>query len=435
MVNLRLAGETVFARAFLVANLLFFAVAILLMYDSQLAEANAYLGYLPIEVEPVHLSLLVVSVLVAAMLMPVRIDRPSDFLSLLFGLFVIVPYAALHSIHGPVRVAEYLLNFLVLVLPVVVVLLVSRVVPALRLPALLPPLAVEAAIALICIGGVTYAVLHAPSSAGIDLAGSYERRIEGREAFPAGHLAAYVNAAVVNGLAPLAAFVGGLLRQRVMPAIALASSLAFFYVLGLKAPVFYVALAWLIGVAVRKGWAGRFPAVVLGMLWGSLLISYVEYSYGGYSVVSDYFLRRVLVVPPFVLANFFDFLFQDAFSDWSVLFGKDTPLGITFFVGEWYLGTKGTNANTNAFVYALASGGLPAYLLTILVVVVVFGYLDAVFRSRNSPGMLFAGFLYAILLVEQAATTALLSSGVAAVIVLASLLRRRRTDAQALAGG
>lgn len=433
--NGRFAAEKVFARAFLAANLLFFAFTILLMYDSQLAEANAYLGYLPIGFEPAHLSLLVVSVLAAAMLMPVRVERPSDFLSFLFGLFVIVPYAALHSIHGPVRVVEYLLNFSVLVLPVVVVLLVSRVVPALRLPALLPPLAVEATIALICMGGVAYAVMHAPSSAGVNLDGSYERRIEGREAFPAGHLAAYVNAAVVNGLAPLAAFVGGLLRQRLMPAIALASSLAFFYVLGLKAPMFYVALAWLIGVAVRKGWVGRFPAVVFVMLWGTLFVSYVEYTYLGYSFVSDYFLRRVLAVPPFVLANFFDFLFQDAFSDWSALSGKDTPLGITFFVGEWYLGAKGANANTNAFVYALASGGLPAYLFTVLVVVVVFSYLDAVFRSRNNPGMLFAGFLYAILLVEQAATTALVSSGVAAVIVLTSLLRRRRIEARALPAG
>ncbi len=426
--NERFVKEEVFARALLVANLLFFAFAILLLYDAQLAEANAYLGYVAVGLEPSHLSLLVISVIVAAILMPTRIERPSDFLSLLFGLFVIVPYAALHSIHGPVRVAEYALNFSVLVIPVVVVLLVSRAVPALRLPALLPPLAVEGMIALICIGGVTYAVMHAPSSAGIDLASSYERRMEGREAFPAGHLAAYVNAAVVNGLAPLAAFVGGLLRQRAMPAIALASALAFFYVLGLKAPVFYVALAWLIGVAVRKGWVGRFPVVVFGMLWGMLFVSYVEYSYFGYSVVSDYFLRRVLAVPPFVLANFFDFLFQDMFSEWSALSGKDTSLGITFFVGEWYLGTKGTNANTNAFVYALASGGVPAYLFAMVVVVVVFGYLDAVFRSRNSPGMLFAGFLYAILLVEQAATTALLSSGVAAVIVLASLLRRRRIE-------
>jgi hypothetical protein len=431
-VNGRFTREKVFARALLVANLLLFALAILLMYDSQLAEANAYFGYHPVGFEPAHLALLVVSVVAAAMLMPVRIERPSDFLSLFFGLFVIVPYAALHSIHGPIAIAEYLLNFLVLVLPVVFVLLASRSVPRLRLPALLPPIAVEATIALICIGGAAYAVMHAPPSAGIDIGGSYERRIEGRAAFPAGELAAYVNAAVVNGLAPLAAFVGGLWRQRLMPAIALASGLAFFYVLGVKAPLFYVVLAWSIGVAVRKGRVGIFPVVVFALLWGALFVSYMEYSYGQYSLVADYFLRRVFAVPPFVLGNFFDFLFEDAFSGWSVLSGKDTPLGITFYIGEWYLGTKGTNANTNAFVYALASGGVPAYLLTAAIVAIVFSYLDAVFRSRNSPGMLFAGFLYGILLVEQAATTALVSSGVAAVIVLASLLRRRRTETRAL---
>src|SRR5690606_32584602 len=70
IVNARFTREKVFARALLVANLLFFAVAILLMYDSQLAEANAYAGYLPVGIEADHIALLVVSVVTAAMLMP-----------------------------------------------------------------------------------------------------------------------------------------------------------------------------------------------------------------------------------------------------------------------------------------------------------------------------------------------------------------------------
>lgn len=417
--------STVFGRVFLFVNLLLIAAAILALYEVQIADQNAYLGYRHAGSDPLHLLLLVVSVLVAGALLPVDIRRPSDFLFLFHILFVVLPYAVLFPIGGPVEPAQYLLNFSVLLLPLLIVRLGTASAVGLRLPSPMSYGSLELAIVALCALGTAYAFLHAPESAGIDLGSSYDRRIEGREIFQAGTPAAYLNAAIVNGFAPIAAFLGGWRRRKWLLVVALASGAGFYYVIGLKAPIFYVGLAYLVGYAARVGAVGRFVAVIFGLLWLALLAAFAEHVASGYSFVADYFLRRVFAVPPFLMAAYFDFMFQDPFSGWLPEVGFHAAEGITYFVGGAYLGVPGANANTNAFLYQLAAGGLPGYMVTTLLVAGVFAYLDAAYRVAGNAGFVFLGFLYAMLLVEQAATTALASSGIGALILLVSLARAR----------
>lgn len=423
--KLGLSRLALFARVFLLVNLLLLAAAILAVYEIQIADDNAYLGYRHVGADPQHLLLLVVSVLVVGVLLPVEIRRPSDFFSLFHILLVVLPYAALFPIGGQVAAAQYWLNFATLLAPLLVLRVGAASTVGLRMPSPMSYGSLELAIVALCMLGTAYAFLHAPSSAGIDLGSAYDRRIEGREIFQAGTLAAYLNAAIVNGFAPTAAFLAGWRRRNWLLAVALASGAAFYYVIGLKAPIFYVGLAYLVGYAIRMGAVGRFVAVVLGLLWLALLAAFVEYVASGYSFVADYFLRRVFAVPSYLMAAYFEFMFQDPFSGWRPEVGFRAAEGITYFVGETYLGVPGANANTNAFLYQLAGGGLPGYLVTTLLVSCVFAYLDAVHRASRNAGFVFLGFLYAILLVEQAATTALASSGIGGLILLVSLTRAR----------
>ncbi len=423
--KLGLGRPALFARVFLLVNLLLLAAAILAVYEIQIADDNAYLGYRHVGADPQHLLLLVVSVLIVGALLPVEIRRPSDFFSLFHILFVVLPYAALFPIGGQVAAAQYWLNFATLLVPLLVLRLGTASALGLRMPSPMSYGSLELAIVALCVLGTAYAFLHAPSSASVDLGSAYDRRIEGREIFQAGTLAAYLNAAIVNGFAPTAAFLAGWRRRNWLLAVALASGAAFYYVIGLKAPTFYVGLAYLVGCAIRMGAVGRFVAVVLGLLWLALLAAFAEYAASGYSFVADYFLRRVFAVPSYLMAAYFEFMFQDPFSGWRPEAGFHAAEGITYFVGEAYLGVPGANANTNAFLYQLAGGGLPGYLVTTLLVSCVFAYLDAVHRAARNAGFVFLGFLYAILLVEQAATTALASSGIGGLILLVSLTRAR----------
>lgn len=423
--NLGFSRTAVFARVFLLVNLLLLAAAILAVYEIQIADDNAYLGYRHVGADPQYLLLLVVSVLVVGAFLPVEIRRPSDFFSLFHILFVVLPYAALFPIGGKVAAVQYWLNFATLLVPLLVLRLGTASAVGLRMPSPISYGSLELVIVALCMLGTVYAFLHAPSSAGIELGSAYDRRIEGREIFQAGTPAAYLNAAIVNGFAPTAAFLAGWRRRSWLLAVALASGAAFYYVIGLKAPIFYVGLAYLVGYAIRKGAVGRFVAVVFGLLWFALLAAFAEYVVSGYSFVADYLLRRVFAVPSYLMAAYFEFMFGDPFSGWRPDVGFHTTEGITYFVGEAYLGVPGANANTNAFLYRLAGGGLPGYLVTTLLVSGVFAYLDAVYRGARNAGFVFLGFLYAMLLVEQAATTALASSGIGGLILLVSLTRSR----------
>lgn len=412
-----------FRRVVLVVHLYLFVAAILVLYNTQIADANAYLGYQRVDLDAKDLLLLTVPLLAAGMLLPIDIRRPSDFFFLFHTLFVVLPYAALASIRGPADDAQYLMDIAVLVFPLLVVRFATVPWIGLRIPSTISYGLLELILVLICLLGTAYALLHAPSSAGIDVATSYDRRIEGREVFHAGTLVAYVNAAITNGIAPFLAFAAAWRRRAALFTIALGSGLAFYYILGLKAPIFYIVLASVVGHAVRVGAIRVLAVVVFGLLWIAMVGAFVEFAATGYSFVADYFLRRTVAVPSFLLSAYFEFMFHDPFSGWSPLRGFHADEGITFFIGESYLGLQGANANTNAFVYRLAEGGLPAYLLATMLVAVVFAYLDVTFRSTRNRGLLFVGFLYALLLIEQAATTALVSSGIGVLILLISLAR------------
>lgn len=415
-----------FGRILMLVNLFLFAAAILATYEVQISGANAYMGYADIQVEPGYLALLICSTLLVGAIIPLEINRPSDFFCVFYVIFVVLPYTTLFPISNSVGVSQYLLHYGVLLLPVILVRSVATHTVVLRLPSIISYGFLELVVVALCLAVTAYALRHAPSAAAIDLGTSYDRRIEGREIFQAGTPIAYLNAALVNGFAPFLAFLASWRRSAWLFLVAFACGSAFFYVLGLKAPIFYIVLAYSIGFAARSGRIRSFVLVVFCLLWLALLAAFVEFSVFDYSYVADYFLRRVFAVPAFLMSTYFEFMFHDPFSAWLPASGLRTQDGITFFIGESYLGLKGANANTDAFLYALAAGGVPLYLLTILLVTAVFVFLDATFRSNRNAAYLFVGFLYAILLVEQAATTALVSSGVGALIVLVSLTGRGR---------
>ena len=84
----------------------------------------------------------------------------------------------------------------------------------------------------------------------------------------------------------------------------------------------------------------------------------------------------------------------------------------------------GLNANTNAFIYALGSGGTPLYLGIITLVCLILAILDLKYRKTNNPILIFTAFLYSILILEQSATTALVTSGLGIIIAFSFCLKK-----------
>ncbi|MBD8239831.1 hypothetical protein SOM46_23745 [Pseudomonas fluorescens] len=404
-----------------------FAFFIVLSYNLQLQEANQYLGYVPILLDLDFLARIVFGIVFLVMLVPIKIYRPSDFFCFFYGFFVLLPYLFLHSIRGQISFEYFLLYFSVLFLPLLLVRLMLLKLPVFRFPGLINQGAVILILCVLIIVGVLMALSNPTPSAGFDLSKSYERRLEGRDIFISGSFFSYFSTAIINGFSPLVAFWACWKRKAWLMAVPFLCWLAFFYLLGLKAPILFIAVAALLGYATRKHKIESFISYVYLLLLISFLIFIAEYASEGYSYVADYFIRRAFTVPSWVTASFFEFMNSDS-THWSMLTGIYDSKPISFVVGEDYLGYEGLNANSNAFMYALGSGGVILYLLTVALVGGVFFILDSAYVRKENPIFIYIGFSYSILVIEQAATTALLSSGVGLLIGLMVCTRKNQDN-------
>lgn len=411
-----MSSSFLLARIKALVCLFLLAVGILMAYNLQLAETNEYMGYHSFSIGLPYLISTMLAIFLIGLLMPVEIKKPSDFFTFIYGVFVLTPYVTLYPIRYLIDSQDLIVFLLALAGPFFIIRMVGFVAPPLRVPRLISMRVLVFLLILLCLVGVFFALLNAPASSGFDLETTYERRLEGRDIFPVRSPLAYLSAAIVNGFAPFLAFVAGWQRRKILLVFSLFCGCAFFYILGLKAPILLIAVASVIGYFARTGRIHKMTKIVYILLFCVFILFLLEFVFFGYSLVGDYFIRRALSVPPWVISAYFEFMSSSS-SSWSLLFGVSSDQSITFIVGEDFLGFPGLNANTNSFIHQLAAGGIPMYALTILLVACVFLLLDATYECRRNPAMQYIGFSFAILLTEQAATTALVSSGIGALVI------------------
>lgn len=403
--------RAVLQRTALAANLLMLVGILTVVYTTQIVETNSYMGYQPLAFTSLGVGIGVVSVVILSLSISTSVTRPSDFFLLTYGLFVILPYVALHAIKGAIGVSDYTLHLALLLFPVAALRMTCVFPIAIRLPATLHPRLVEWLAIAVSVGGVVAALLNRPATSSMDITTVYDRRLEAREIFRTGSLLAYTASAVANGLIPFIAFIGGLRSSRRLLLLAIALALALFYVLGLKAPFLYALLAFGLGLAFRTGKSRLVLRGVFASLIFLFLLFLLERALWPVSLIGEYFFRRAFVVPADLLTSYLDLMFGSS-SHWSLLNGIETPDGITFLVGERYGLGEEANANTNAFFNALGSRGLPGYFAIVALTTSVFAACDMAFRATGNHAYYFLGFEYALLVSEQSATTALVSSGI-----------------------
>ncbi|VXC26018.1 B-band O-antigen polymerase [Pseudomonas sp. 9AZ] len=411
--------SSILSRIGILVYVYLLALGIILSYSLQLAEMNEYIGYIKFPIDIYYFLTILVTVSVIGAFLPVAISKPSDFFSFLYGLFVLLPYAVLFPIRSMISTQELVLYFFTLAAPLICIRLVSLAVPPLRIPRLITFESGVFLLTLVSVVGVIFGLFNQPVSAGFGIDTAYERRMEGRDIYTTGSLLAYLSSAIVNGFAPFLAFVASWLRRIWLWLFSLFCGVSFFYLLGLKAPLLIIAVASVIGYSVRIGKMHTMVRAISFLLLGIFALFLVEYIAFNYSFVADYFIRRALTVPPWLISAYFEFMGSTAMHTWMALEGINSTEPVTFIVGEWFLGMAGLNANTNAFIYQLAAGGIPMYVATILLVTFVFALLDANYKCTKNPALIYIGFSYAILLTEQAATTALVSSGIGMLVLFA----------------
>jgi len=123
-----------------------------------------------------------------------------------------------------------------------------------------------------------------------------------------------------------------------------------------------------------------------------------------------------------VQGYYLDFLMVDTPPFWNFFSGvHDQSFSATYYIGNTYLGNPDSNANTNAFLYAIVANGILGYAVATVFVASFLVLLDRLYRATQNPGYILIGFIYGYLLTEQAFSTSMVSSGVGLIFILTVL--------------
>jgi hypothetical protein len=389
----------------------------LVVYQVQLVETNYYMGYRDISLSFDYIANLFLGVAVLAVIAPQRIKKPSDLLLYFYALFVIAPITFFQALGQEEGFIIFCIKIAIVSLPLILIKIGGLSKLRFKSYNIIPFKFTYYTIAIICVITLFYGALNAPASSGFNMENSYDRRLEGRDIFLAGSVGAYLISMTVNSFLPFLSFFAAQRKSVKALIFSLLSALAFFYLISVKAPFAYIFIAYGIGLLVRFNKISQIPKLALILIFILFLICIIEVIFFDYSIVSELAFRRIFSVPAQVVSHYMDMMFEDANTDWTILGGTIHPNGVTYLIGEMFYSSE-TNANTNALIHALASGGLFSYLAISVVLCIYYVCIDALYLYSLNPALLFIGYVYSILLTEQAATTAAVSSGIAFLTML-----------------
>ncbi len=398
-------------------------LSIVFCYSAFIQVTNEYLGYLVVSYGATDIFLMagVLALLVLQLKNGVRL--PSDFFCFIYIIFVLMPFCVLFKIRGEIDDGVLIIGSFFLVFPLVVFSLTRRISYKVMFSGFLSWRWTMYALFVLLAISVWLLMSSGIPSSSFDVDSSYDRRLEGRDAFQTGAIASYIVSMVSNSVLPLLAFWSGYSRRAHMFILAIAGCLLMYFYLGVKAPFLYVVIGFVFSLAVRSGAIVHSKRLFAYAVLLAFSLFFVELMVLDYSYIGDYLLRRAFAVPPFLVSAYLEMFFNSS-GYWDLVSGVLVDQPVTMVMGE-YLGDPALNANTNSFIYALGSGGVGGYVLDILLVCAVFNFMDRLYIERSDPAMLWLGFLFSLLLVEQSSKTALVSSGIALVLLISFFGRYR----------
>lgn len=391
-------------------------LSIAMSYRVFVQETNEYLGYLVVSYGAFDYLVMGVAVILLMVSLRNGARRPSDFFYILYILFVVAPYCVLFKSRGEIDEGVALLALALLVIPLLALSLTRKIAFEVKFRGFLRLRHTNLMIYGIVVIAVFLLFNSGIPSASFDIDASYDRRLEGRDSFQSGATASYLVQMVSNSMLPLIAFWSGYNRRVPLFVFAIAGCLLYFFYLGLKAPFLYVTIGagfgWL-GCSIGFRGMNRIFICAILMVFG---ISFVEITASGYSYFADYLVRRAFIVPPFLVSAYIE-MFSQSSGYWNLIEGNISDQPITMLMGE-YLGDLTLNANTNTFLYAFGAIGLYGYFIDVLFVCTVFAFIDRLYFQRRDPALMWIGFLFSLLLVEQSSKTVFVSSGFALSLLL-----------------
>jgi hypothetical protein len=250
----------------------------------------------------------------------------------------------------------------------------------------------------------------------------YDRRLDARMAVQAGALVAYGLAFLSGALAPLTIVLGFTKRNLWYIGAGVLGLLSLFAFAGAKTDLFAPAYLLAVYVLVRRHRSSFGTAVVAGMA-GLVAFSVVQAEYFGQNALALYGVARVAHMPGLLSSYYWDFFsehspvyFGDGFLHW--LWNSPYDLPTPRLIGEAYMWGSDTNANANIWASGFANLGYFGFA----VVTAALGWILYLIDSMAAKGEFaliatMCGF-FGLVWSNTALETSLLSNGIAVSLVI-----------------
>lgn len=428
----RVLGRNKLFTLFLI--FLIYISSIIHTYDFQIAGENSYHGMMPWEMSFMGWIFLGIILLFIIFFTSRLTGNPSDFFVVFYSAVPLISFCALTSTSGRVIESIFLPSLLIVSFPLVSLFLAKYFLPKIRWYGFVSSNIIDfTVIGLLCCT-ILYSFINSPPSASFEIINSYERRLEGREIYPAGSIIAYLLAMSINGVSPYLAFKGYANRRSSLVLIAFFSAIFFYWLIGVKAQIAYVLVGCLVGYLAGRNYLKYFAKCFLIAVIVLYFIVLIEWElFDNYSIIADYIFRRLFPVQAEVQGYYLDYLMINTPPFWNLFYGvSDQGFSTTYFIGSNYIGNPDANVNTNAFLYAFAANGILGYLVATTFVSIFLVVLDRLYLSTKNPTYMLIGFVYGYLVTEQAFSTAILSSGVGLLFLLGLVEKYKFSDTHAI---
>ena len=363
-----------------------------------------------------------------AMMLPIRLTRPGDFLLWTIYVLVVIPSLTISYLARTVSDGTQVMLGLVISSCFAGAILAGRL-PARRLGQRIRPLSVRAFwICVIAFSAVTYLALAASGSLQLSLPGLnnvYAVRSAFVSANAANKLLAYAMPNQANVINPLILAVGILTRRWWMVALALVGELLLYGAAGHKSVLFAVP-ALLVVAWVFRG--GRRPSssIILWGFAGIIVVSAVADQILHSIWLSSLFTRRFIDVPGLLTGawvNVFGQIPQAHFAYGFLSPFLTYPYAVAppFVVANVFFGQSGLNANANLFADGYANFGWAGMAFEAALFLAVVVLVNALGRRLPLQAAVLLLVMPAVALSNASMLTSLLTHGVVLLLLVMAL--------------
>ncbi len=367
-----------------------------------------------LEVSAFSLLYFIFGILIALVLLPKRLEKPSDFFIFLYIMLFLLPKVAFINIFVVFTPVEHIALLALMVIPVILVLVLLRLkTPRLPLKQLglfdrywyVTPffLGFLASLIALCILFQNFL--------SFDLATHYDRRFFFEDYLQDKILLSYAFTIFTYGLTPFAAFIAVRRKKVLMLIPALVFPFIMFGLTGEKFQFMLVGTSIALGLYTvnQRRLSGISVPLGLSLILAVLILTVLIFWFNDNYFLAFYVVRRMFMLPAYIIEVYLQYFI---ISDFSFIYGTEGSGSIAYKISSEMLGTPSVKANTSFIVIAFANGGIIELLGIIFMLYIWLLIANSMFKRSNNSNWLWVGFMIGAISFNQKLTILFLSSGI-----------------------